>query len=334
MNHSIFEQLNITPPDADPGVGSGSHGHQAANIMQQFEAELANRPAAAVIVVGDANSTLACALVAAKMAIPVIPIEVGLRCFDRTRAEEINRILTAQISDLLFTTERQAGANLQREGIDAARIRFVTNVMIDTLLQRCLPQAPRPEEVLRQFEPPADFLGEGGGFGLPTLHRPANVDDPAVFEGSVRVLPSINERTPPVFSVPPRSPTRLAQSALEKRLQGARILCLPPLGYLEMLGLMSTAQMVLTDSGGIQEESMVLGTPCLTMRENTERSITVDRGTHTLVGSNPVAILEAAARIAAGEGKTGAIWEYWHGQAAGCIAEHLRSWLRGRAANV
>lgn len=327
MKAAFFTQLGIPEPDIDLGVGSGSHALQTAEIMKRVEPVLdAERPAA-LLVVGDVNSTIACALVAAKKGVPVMHVEAGLRSFDRTMPEEINRVLTDQISDLLFTTERDAQRNLAREGIDERRIHFVGNVMIDTLLGH-LPQAVPPERTLTGADA-ATFLCGANGYALVTLHRPANVDDAAVLERLLRVLRRASEALPIVFPIHPRTKQRIDAAGLSALLATPRIRCLPPLGYLEMLGLMAKARAVLTDSGGIQEETTALGIPCLTLRENTERPITVEQGTNTIVGTDPARIEPVLQDLLAGRSKASRIPELWDGKAARRIAAVLRDWLHG-----
>ena len=323
MNQRFFEQLGIPNPDIDLEVGSATHAVQTAEIMRRFEPLMDLEQPTAVLVVGDVNSTVACALVAAKKGVAVIHVEAGLRSFDRTMPEEINRVLTDQLSELLFTTERQALDNLVREGIDPARVHFVGNVMIDTLLTS-LKQAVSAEQTLAVAAEPTAFLREG--YGVLTLHRPANVDHPVVLERLLRVLAELSVALPLVFPLHPRTKTKLEQASLGGLLDTPRLLCLPPLGYLEMLGLLAGARLVLTDSGGIQEETTALGVPCLTLRENTERPITVAQGTNTLVGSDPECIRRVAREVLASGGKAGRVPELWDGHAATRIATVIADW--------
>lgn len=325
MNQQFFEQLDIPTPDVDLEVGSASHAVQTAEIMKRFESVVdAERPAA-VLVVGDVNSTIACALVAAKKGIRVVHVEAGLRSYDRAMPEEINRVLTDQISDLLFTTEREALAHLTREGIDPARVHFVGNVMIDTL-RTSLPRVTPPEQTLAAAPKVAEFFSESG-YGVLTLHRPSNVDDPAILDHLLKALSEISDQLPLVFPVHPRTRGMIEKAGLSAMISQPRFCCLPPLGYLEMLGLMQRARLVLTDSGGIQEETTALGVPCLTLRENTERPITVTEGTNTVVGVDPERILAAARETLANGGKAGRIPEYWDGHAAERIAAVLADQL-------
>lgn len=326
MKHQFFTQLGIPHPDVDLGVGSGSHAVQTAEIMHRFEPVLdAERPQA-VLVVGDVNSTIACALVASKKGVPVIHVEAGLRSYDRAMPEEINRVLTDQISDLLFITERSARDNLLREGVADERIRFAGNVMIDTLM-RHVKQATPVEQTLAAVTDPAPFLAGSTGFGVLTLHRPSNVDDPVVLGRLLTVLREISEDLPLIFPIHPRTEARIAQAGLAGLLDTPRIQRLPPLGYLEMLGLMSRARLVLTDSGGIQEETTALGVPCITLRENTERPITVEQGTNTIVGTDAVKIMAAVSDVLKNGGKAGRVPELWDGRAAQRIAAALCEWL-------
>ncbi len=325
MKDLFFRQLGIPQPDVDLEVGSGSHAVQTAQIMQRFEPVLDEAAPFAVLVVGDVNSTIACGLVAAKKQIPLIHVEAGLRSFDRTMPEEINRVLTDQISELLFTTEPSAKANLLREGIAEDKIYFVGNVMIDALLSH-LEQALPPAETLARYG--RESLSE---FGVLTLHRPANVDDPKVLARLLEVLGRISRRLPLVFPCHPRTAKRIEQFGLQGLLTEAEILVTPPLGYLEMLGLVRAAQLVLTDSGGLQEETTALGVPCITLRENTERPVTVSQGTNTLVGSDPGRILDCVEGILATGGKRGRIPELWDGRAAERINQVIEDRLLGMA---
>ena len=328
MKHAFFEQLHIPEPDVDLEVGSGSHAVQTAQIMLRFEPVLNARQPAAVLVVGDVNSTIACALVAVKKGIPVIHVEAGLRSGDRSMPEEINRILTDQLSDLLFITEASAAANLQREGIGPEKVFFVGNVMIDTLLYNLASATPAAATLAAAGAGPA--FAEG--FGLLTLHRPSNVDDPVVLQRLLRELADISRETPLVFPVHPRTRGRITEAGLDDLLVSANIVTLPPQGYLEMLGLMREARLVLTDSGGIQEETTALGVPCITLRESTERPITVAEGTNTVVGTDPAAIRRAWQDIVTGGGKAGRQPEHWDGRAAERIAAVLADWCRSAAA--
>ncbi len=325
MNDRLFTDLELPKPDVNLGVGSGSHAVQTAEVMKRFEPILDEYGARAVLVVGDVNSTLACALVAAKRHIPVIHVESGLRSGDTRMPEEINRLLTDRLSDLLYITERSAHDNLMREGIDGERVVFVGNVMIDSL-RASLPKAVPPADLLRAAgHDPARLAG---GYGVVTLHRPSNVDHAETLGSIIDALRDISRTLPLVFALHPRTRGNLERFGLQDRVADAGFIILPPQGYLEMLGLMAGATLMLTDSGGIQEETTALGVPCLTIRENTERPITVEQGTNTLVGVDPAAIVAAAAGVTAGGGKRGRVPELWDGHTAERIAAHLAGWLK------
>src|SRR4029450_7612185 len=270
MNERLFADLELPAPDLNLEVGSGTHAAQTAEIMRRFEPVLDRLAPSCVIVVGDVNSTLACSLVAAKKRTPVVHVEAGLRSFDRDMPEEINRVLTDQIADLLFITERSAADNLAREGIPSARIRFVGNVMIDSLL-RHRRRAVAPSETLSREGVRADFLADSRGFGVVTLHRPSNVDEPSALREALSLLRDVAGRLPLIWPVHPRAKGNIERFGLASLLADAEIVLLPPQGYLEMLGLLADAKLVLTDSGGIQEEATALDVPCLTMRDNTGR---------------------------------------------------------------
>lgn len=313
MKHQFFDQLGIPEPDVDLGVGSGSHAQQTAEIMRRFEPVLDEHHPAAILVVGDVNSTIACALVASKKNIKVIHVEAGLRSYDRAMPEEVNRVLTDQISDYLFTTERSAQENLAREGIPAEAIHFVGNVMIDTLRANLTRAIPATKTLGKDAD---RIVGATEGFAIVTLHRPSNVDNPEVLGSLLASLRRISDSMPLVFPVHPRTAGRIKAGGFDELLNTPRIVCTAPLGYLELLGLMQQARIVLTDSGGIQEETTALGVPCITMRENTERPITVTDGTNTIVGINTQKIEAAVADVLQSGGKTGRIPEYWDGRAA------------------
>lgn len=325
MNHQYFEALGIPSPDINLDVGSGSHAAQTAEVMRRFEPVLDETQPSAVLLVGDVNSTIACALVAAKKCVPVIHVEAGLRSFDRAMPEEINRVLTDQISDLLFTTERSGRENLLREGIDEKRIHFVGNVMIDTLLgnlDRAIPLSQILQDASR-----SDFMEGDDQYALLTMHRPANVDDPVALKALLETTQQVSKRLPVIFPLHPRTRAMIDKFGLSSMLDDPRILLLPPMGYLEMLGLMKDARVVLTDSGGIQEETTALGVPCITLRNNTERPITVDEGTNTIAGQDPEVILRAFEDVMQSGGKAGRRPEFWDGNAAVRIAVALEKWV-------
>jgi len=325
MKASFFEQLGIPEPNIDLGVGSGSHAVQTADVMKKFEPVLDERKPAAVLVVGDVNSTIACALVAVKKNIPVIHVESGLRSYDRAMPEEINRILTDQISDLLFTTEKSALDNLMREGIEKDRVVFVGNVMIDTLFKNIENAVPMAQ-TLATLKDAEKILNKP--FGLITMHRPSNVDDKTTLTSLIDTLSELSSQLPLVFPVHPRTKGQIAEFQLMGKIEKSNIILLPPLGYLHLLGFMKNAKMVLTDSGGIQEETTALGIPCITLRENTERPITVTEGTNTIVGSDPVKIKAAFDQIMTDGGNVGRKPEYWDGHAAERIVKYLDDWLQ------
>jgi UDP-N-acetylglucosamine 2-epimerase (non-hydrolysing) len=329
MSDRLFEDLRLPHPDINLEVGSGTHAVQTAEVMRRFEPVLDEHQPCGVLVVGDVNSTLACTLVAVKKDVPVVHVEAGLRSGDRTMPEEINRVLTDQIADRLYTTERTAETHLRREGIAAERVCFVGNVMIDSLRDN-LAQARDRAATLRQHEQDPSLLERPQGYAVVTLHRPSNVDDAATLSALMQVLREVAERLPLVFVLHPRTRSNLERLSLSGLLNPARIAVLPPQGYLEMLGLMAGATAVLTDSGGLQEETTALGVPCLTLRENTERPITIEQGTNTMVGRDRDAILHNVDEILAGRGKRGRVPELWDGHAAERIALDLQRWLGTR----
>ncbi len=312
MSDSFFRDLGIPEPDVNLGVGSGSHGEQTAEVLRKIEPLLIERHPDVLVVVGDVNSTLAATLAAVKLGIPVAHVEAGLRSFDRSMPEETNRVMTDVVSEWLFTTEPAAEQNLLREGVARDRIHFVGNVMIDTLLAN-LDRARGLDSLER--------LGlEPRGYALLTLHRPSNVDDPVRLRALFAVLEEINTELPVVFPVHPRT-----QAAIERLLggQSPALRMTEPLGYLEFLQLMAEARLVLTDSGGIQEETTALGVSCLTLRDSTERPVTVDEGTNTMVGTEPDAIRAAVRKILDGEAKKGRVPALWDGRAAARIVDIL-----------
>ena len=324
MNQQLFADLELPSPDVNLEVGSGTHCVQTAEIMRRFEPVFDRLAPSCVIVVGDVNSTLACSLVATKKRTRVVHVEAGLRSFDREMPEEINRVLTDQIADLLYTTERAAGDNLMREGIAPERIRFVGNVMIDSLLRHRLRAVP-PATTLGNRA--ADFLDDAAGFGVVTLHRPSNVDEPSALREALSILNEVSRRLPLIWPVHPRARANIDRFGLSSLIADSRIALLPPQGYLEMLGLLMGARMVLTDSGGIQEETTALNVPCLTMRENTERPVTVEQGTNTLVGRDRQQTLEVTEEIMRSGGKRGRVPELWDGHASDRIARDLSASL-------
>ena len=326
MSDQLFADLRLPRPDLNLEVGSGSHAVQTAEVMKRFEPALDAHKPACVLVVGDVNSTLACSLVAVKKGVPVVHVEAGLRSGDRRMPEEINRVLTDQISDRLYTTERSALDNLLREGVDADRVCFAGNVMIDSL-QASRPQARSAASTLKAHGHDPALLQGAAGYGVVTMHRPSNVDHADTLRQLLDTLRTVSQKLPLVFALHPRTRANIDRFGLADLIDAQRMALLPPQGYLEMLGLMAGATVVLTDSGGLQEETTALGVPCLTMRENTERPITVDQGTNTMVGRDRAAILAGVDDILAGRGKRGRVPEYWDGHAAERIAADLSRWL-------
>ena len=318
MSDLFFRELGIPAPDHYLGVGSGTHAQQTAQVMVRLEPLFEELRPDLVLVVGDVNSTLAAALVASKLGIRLAHVEAGLRSFDRSMPEEVNRVVTDALSDLLFTTERSAEENLRREGIAEEKIHFVGNVMIDTLL--------RHRERAEALGVPVRFGLAPGEYAVVTLHRPSNVDAPDALGRMVDVVVAVQERLPVVFPVHPRTRSRLAEAGLLTRLEALPDVRLTePLGYLEFLGLMAGARLVLTDSGGVQEETTILGVPCLTVRENTERPVTITHGTNRLVGTAPARIIAAVDETLAAPRPDGRRPELWDGRAAERIVGVLAS---------
>ncbi|MEW5945086.1 MAG: UDP-N-acetylglucosamine 2-epimerase (non-hydrolyzing) [bacterium] len=323
MSRLFFDQLAIPAPDVDLGVGSASHAVQTAHIMTAFEREMLARKPGLVVVVGDVNSTLACTLVAAKLLVPVAHVEAGLRSFDRTMPEEINRVVTDSLASFHFVTEPSGRENLIREGIRGESIHFVGNVMIDTLAQNL--KRVRSEKVRHPLE------GMGMDYAVVTLHRPTNVDDRETFAGIIGALEEISRNIPVFLPAHPRTEKNARRFGLMKRFSlwrgsasaSHRVFMLEPLGYLPFLAMMRGARMVLTDSGGIQEETTFLGIPCITLRETTERPVTVEVGTNVVVGSERRKIVGAAMDVLDGRAKKGRVPELWDGKAARRIVEAL-----------
>lgn len=331
MSDRLFEDLNLPRPDVNLEVGSGTHAIQTAEVMRRFEPIVDAHMPSCVAVVGDVNSTLACSLVAVKKCVPVVHIEAGLRSYDRAMPEEINRILTDQISDRLYTTERTAEDNLTREGIPSNRVCFAGNVMIDSVIFGRA-NARSAKDTLQACKIDPLILGHPFGYGVVTLHRPSNVDRPETLRALLGVLGEVAACLPLVFALHPRTRNNIERYGLMDLIDPERMVLLPPQGYLEMLGLLAGATVVLTDSGGLQEETTALGVPCLTLRENTERPITVEQGTNILVGRDRDAILGAVQEILVGNGKRGRVPELWDGHAAERITADLYQWLKQRQA--
>ena len=284
MSEEILEDLGFPVPDYSLGVGSGTHGEQTGKVLIAFEEILMSNRPAVVVVAGDVNSTLACALAASKLGIPIAHVEAGLRSGDWTMPEEINRVLTDRLSDLLLTHSPEAQDNLAGEGIDVGRVRFVGNTMIDSL--RRFEAAARQRAVWRRYDV------EQREYTLVTLHRPSNVDDPARLAGIVNALCRLSTEAPVLFPVHPRTRARLAAGGTVQRLETAGVHCVEPVGYLDFLSLETGAGTIVTDSGGVQEEASALGVPCYTLRANTERPITISRGTNVLLGDDPERLRE------------------------------------------
>jgi len=324
MSKTFFDDLNLPEPDIYLGVGSGSHAEQTGKVMMAFEQVCLQHSPNLVVVVGDVNSTLACAVTAAKLRIPVAHIEAGLRSYDRSMPEEINRILTDQVSDYLFTTCEDANDNLRKEGVSADKIHFVGNVMIDTLLK------------FRDCALERIQVRMQGRYALVTLHRPSNVDYQDVLQDIFEALTEVSQKLPVIFAVHPRTQKQIEDFGvgksflvsdwdfIHKKSLSRTVYLLPPLPYLEFLHLLMHAECVLTDSGGIQEETTILNVPCLTLRENTERPITVTEGTNFVVGNNPEKIVASVERILeSGIPPKKPAPRFWDGEAAERIIEVL-----------
>jgi UDP-N-acetylglucosamine 2-epimerase (non-hydrolysing) len=309
MSDVFFEQLGIPAPDVNLAVGSGSHAKQTAEIMMRLEPVVVERRPDIVLVYGDVNSTVATVLVCAKVGVRVGHVEAGLRSFDRTMPEEINRLVTDQLADLLFTPSEDGDENLRREGISAEKIFRVGNVMIDSLV-RLLPAAKKALQT-------ANDLPER--YALVTLHRPANVDDSVTLKGILESLLEVSRDLTVIFPAHPRTRKRLADFGL----QAGQLRVLDPLPYVDFLGMQSRATVVITDSGGIQEETTYLGVPCLTVRENTERPITVSMGTNVLVGRDREKLRMELGRVLAGNAKKGTVPPLWDGRTGERIADIL-----------
>jgi UDP-N-acetylglucosamine 2-epimerase (non-hydrolysing) len=324
MAGRFFEDLELPPPDVSLNVGSGSHANQTAEVMKRVEPVLNDIKPHVVVVVGDVNSTLGAALTAVKLGIAVAHVEAGLRSFDRSMPEEINRVLTDAISEYLFVTEESGLLNLIREGIDARKIHTVGNVMIDSLDQ-C-------RDVWQRSSVLAEFGLTQGRYGVVTLHRPSNVDDPSTLLGLMKALAEIGGRMPLVFPVHPRTRKRLEEIAMGAQPRATSgIHYVPPLGYLDFIALVAGSRLVLTDSGGLQEETTALGVPCLTLREQTERPITVTHGTNRVVGISPDRIVAEACRLLRESIRAASRPPLWDGKASQRIVSLLRdSWASGQ----
>ncbi|CAM4440750.1 non-hydrolyzing UDP-N-acetylglucosamine 2-epimerase [Corallococcus exiguus] len=314
MSDVFFADLGLPPPEIHLGIGSGSHAEQTAKMMVEMEKVFLQEKPDLVSVVGDVNSTIAAALVTSKLAIPLSHVEAGLRSFERHQPEEINRVVTDRLSDLLLTPSRDADANLLKEGIDPKHIHLVGNVMIDSLLSS--------KEKADQL-PTLKNLGlTPKGYVVATLHRPSNVDNPKLLAGLLGVLMDVAKELPVVFPVHPRTRKMISEQGLASNLeQTPGLKLVDPMGYLEFLSVTSQAKLVMTDSGGLQEETTALNVPCLTMREQTERPITVEVGSNEVVGTDPARIREAANRVLSGDFKKGRVPELWDGRTGERIAD-------------
>lgn len=322
MSKVFFEDLELPHPDFYLGVGSGSHAQQTARIMVEFEKVLEQQKPDLVIVVGDVNSTMACSLVSVKMGIPVAHVEAGLRSFDRTMPEEINRLVTDAVAEYLFVSEPSGVANLKREGVDERKIHLVGNIMIDSLLR--YQEKANGSKIIEKLnlQPRA--------FTLVTLHRPNNVDTREGLQKIVAVFEKLSTRSTIIFPIHPRTRKMINQFGLDMKFRNIKNLrLLDPVGYLDFLKLMENAQLVLTDSGGIQEETTFLGIPCLTLRENTERPITIEIGTNQLCGLDVTSITLKAFEVLEGKAKRGSVPQFWDGKTGERIAEIIGARLSG-----
>ncbi len=327
MNEVFFEELGIPAPDVFMGAGGGSHAEQTAKIMVAFEELCQTRRPDAVLVVGDVNSTLACSVVAKKLHIPVAHVEAGLRSGDRSMPEEINRLVTDSISDWFFVTEPSGVAHLQREGHPDSAIHYVGHVMVDNVLYQAAKLANADTAGFETSAWKAAHTRGGGRYGVVTLHRPSNVDDAEMMARIGGALVEISADLPLIFPVHPRTRANLEKFGVTL---GPRVRLVAPQPYMAFLNLWKDAAVVLTDSGGLQEETTALGVPCITIRENTERPVTVDEGTNVLAGTDPAAIVAAAAQVLRGEAKQGRRPQLWDGKAAERIVAVLAAELGGR----
>ena len=322
MSDIFFKELSLPKPQVYLGVGSGTQATQTANVMIKYEKLLSKEPVDLVIVVGDVNSTLACALVAVKFQIPIAHIEAGLRSDDWSMPEEINRILTDRISTYLFTTSKEGSDNLLKEGISRKRIHFVGNVMIDSLIEY-LPLAMK-SSIIERLHVKKD------SFALLTLHRPSNVDDRSVLSGIMSAVNEVSSMLPVVFPAHPRTVNAIGELQRSGDFSASDNLhIIDPVGYIDSLSLQYSAKFVLTDSGGMQEETTVLGIPCLTIRANTERPVTVTKGTNIMVGSDPQKIISESVKLIKGVAKKGSIPEKWDGKSARKIVDIIRREMHG-----
>lgn len=320
MSKVFFDDLELPKPHFYLGIGSGSHAEQTARVMMEFEKVLLNEKPDLVIVVGDVNSTIACSLVAAKLHIKTAHVEAGLRSFDRDMPEEINRLLTDAIADYLFVTEKSGMEHLKNEGVSDDKVFFTGNVMIDSLV-RYLPKAEQ-SAILEEY-----CLNKSN-YILVTLHRPSNVDSKEYLEKLIHLLNTVSEKRKLLFPIHPRTKNNMQQFGLEGLL-GKNVILTDPIGYIDFLSITKNAELIITDSGGIQEESTYLGVQCITVRNNTERPVTVDVGTNQLIGTDLEKVEKTALEVLSGKIKNGGIPELWDGRAAeritAIIAEKLQA---------
>ncbi len=315
LSQLFFDELKMPKPNIYLGVGSGSHAEQTARIMTSLESELMEMKPELVIVFGDINSTLATSVVTSKLWIKLAHVEAGLRSFDNTMPEEINRIVTDRLSNYLFVSEQSGLDNLKSEGVPDEKVFFTGNIMIDSLVSNL--EVASKSDILERLN-----LTRGEYIAM-TMHRPANVDNPEIFKSMLNAIRQISKRIPIVFPCHPRTQKRIEEFGLVQDSDDANLRIIEPLGYLDFLKLQTEAKLLLTDSGGIQEETTYLQIPCITMRENTERPSTVDIGTNIIVGTDPEKIIDAAMKAIDGKGKKGAIPELWDGNTAGRIVDIL-----------
>lgn len=318
LSQLFFDDLKMPHPDLYLGVGSGSHAEQTGRIMVGLEKEFQTSSPDMVIVFGDINSTLAASIVAKKLNLPLAHVEAGLRSFDLSMPEEINRMVTDRLSDILFVSEQSGLDHLKSEGVASERVFFTGNIMIDSLVNHL--DLARTSDILDRLEL------QSGGYVTMTMHRPSNVDRSEDLQALMSCIGTISQKLPVVFPCHPRTRKRFEEFGLNDSGNG-QLKIIEPLGYLEFLKLQSESRVILTDSGGIQEETTYLGIPCITMRENTERPVTVDVGTNTICGTDPSTILSAMDKAISGHGKKGQIPELWDGHAAGRIVKILQDWL-------
>ena len=331
MDKVFFDELRIPAPDMNLKIGSGASGEIVAKIMLALQPVFVENRPDLLIVVGDVNSTVAAAMTASYLRIPIAHVEAGLRSFDREMPEELNRLVVDQLSDIHFVSEREGVVNLEAERVNKERIKFVGNVMIDTLFH-CLDRAVPAADTFKAIGASPAFVEAAAvkGFGFATLHRPSNVDDPVKLKALLESLVKISHKLPMVFAAHPRTRGNITKAGLDSLLSAPFLTVSEPLSYLSSAGLMRAAKVVVTDSGGMQEETTALGVPCITVRDNTERPVTIDEGTNTLIGSNPEAMVRVVDEILRDGGKTGRRPPLWDGKAAERIADEALVFLGAR----